>query len=175
LEFLKRHHQVIRPHKEGLNPYHLGFTIFNDLEKRFGLAKIFEAREIENDRSFLRRYLTRELCEELHLFEYYASEDKAIVTEVADEKGWEQIRDTMCANVGTGAIPVIKVKELTFKDRTLILEHEYDDRDLELTYTGETLKHLVELWGHPVELITWVKGKEKRLICSDNKKITVYE
>jgi stage V sporulation protein R len=175
LEFLKRHHQVIRPHQGGLNPYHLGFTIFGDLERRYGLAKLFEVREIENDRSFIRRYLTRELCAELHLFEYYASEDKAIVTEVADEKGWEQIRDTLCANVGSGAIPVIKVKELVSKDRTLILEHEYDERDLELTYTGETLKYLVELWERPVELITWVKGKEKRLICNENKKITVYD
>jgi stage V sporulation protein R len=175
LEFLKRHHQVIRPHLDGLNPYHLGFTIFSDLERRYGLPKLFETREIENDRSFIRRYLTRELCEDLHLFEYYTTEDKAIVTEVADEKGWERIRDTFCANVGCGAIPVIKVKELAFKDRTLILEHEYDGRDLELTYSGETLKYLVELWGHPVDLITCVKGKEKRLFCSENKKITVYE
>ncbi len=175
LEFLKRHHQVIRPHEHGLNPYHLGFTIFKDLERRYSSAKIFEAREIENDRSFIRRYLTRELCEELHLFEYYASEDKVIVTEVADKNGWEHIRDTLCANVGTGSIPVIKVKELNFKDRTLILEHEYDDRDLELTYAGETLKHLVELWSNPIELYTSIKGKEKRLLCSETKKITVYE
>ncbi|HBE79525.1 MAG TPA: stage V sporulation protein R, partial [Firmicutes bacterium] len=175
LEFLKRHHQVIRPHQGGLNPYHLGFMVFDDLEKRFGMAKLFEAREIENDRSFIRRYLTRKLCDELNLFEYYTGEDRAIVTEVADEKGWEQIRDTLCANVGTGAIPVIKVKEISPRDRTLVLEHEYDDRDLELTYTGETLKHLVELWGRPVELITWVKGKEKRLICGENKKIAVYD
>ncbi|HBF39870.1 MAG TPA: stage V sporulation protein R, partial [Firmicutes bacterium] len=175
LEFLKRHHQVIRPHEQGLNPYHFGFTIFHDLEKRFGLAKIFEAREIENDRSFIRRYLTRELCEELHLFEYYASEDKAIVSEVADEEGWEHIRDTLCASVGTGSIPVIKVKELTFKDRSLLLEHEYDQRDLEMTYAGETLKYLAELWGHPVELLTRMSGKEKRLVCGENKKITVYD
>ncbi len=175
LEFLKRHHQVIRPHQGGLNPYHMGFTIFSDLEKRFGLTKIFEAREIENDRSFIRRYLTRDLCEELHLFEYYASDDKAIVTEVADEKGWEHIRDTLCANVGTGSIPVIKVKDLSSKEHTLVLEHEYDDRDLELTYAGETLKYLVELWGKPIELITSVKGTEKRLICGETKKITVYD
>jgi len=174
-EFLKRHHQVIRPHERGLNPYHLGFTVFHDLERRFGLAKVFESREIENDHSFIRRYLTRELCEELHLFEYYANEDKVIVTEVADEEGWEHIRDTLCANVGIGLIPVIKVKELNFKDHTLILEHEYDERDLELTYAGETLKHLVELWGHPVELYTRLTGKEKRLLCSETKKITVYE
>ncbi|MGE5582228.1 MAG: SpoVR family protein [Bacillota bacterium] len=175
LEFLKRHHQVIRPHQGGLNPYYLGFTIFNSLEQRFGTAKIFEAREIESDRSFIRRYLTRELCEEMNLFEYYSSEDKAIVTEVADEKGWEQIRDTLCANIGTASIPVIKVKEVSYKDRSLVLEHEYDGRDLELTYAGETLKYLYELWDHPVELVTRVKEREKRLICGGSRNIVVYD
>lgn len=175
LEFLKRHHQVIRPHPGGLNPYHLGFTILYDLERRFGKEKLFEVREIECDRSFLRRYLTRELCEELHLFEYMASEGQIEVTEVADEKGWEKIRDTLSIMVGLGSIPVIVIKEVIPKDRTLLLEHEWDGRDLEMTYAGETLKYLVELWGRPVELATRVKGKEKRLICHDNKKITVVD
>lgn len=175
IEFLKRHHQVIRPLSDGLNPYHLGFTIFSDLEKRFGVSKIFETREIECDRSFIRRYLTRELCEELHLFEYFLDEDKGIVTEVADEKGWEKIRDTLCANVGTGSIPVVKVREISSKDRTLILEHEYDGRDLEMTYAGQTLKYVVELWNRPAELVTKLKGKEKRIICNENKRISVID
>lgn len=175
LEFLKRHHQVIRPHSGGLNPYHLGFTILADLDKRFGREKIFEVREIESDRSFLRRYLTRELCEELHLFEYMVQEEEITVTEVADEKGWEKIREVLSGQVGMGSIPVIIIKEVLAKDRTLILEHEWDGRDLELTYAGETLKYLVELWGRPVELTTRVKGIEKKLICHENKKITVVD
>ena len=174
-EFLKRHHQVIRPIPGGLNPYHLGFSIFTDLERRFGIAKIFEAREIESDRSFIRRYLTRELAQELHLFEYLAEGDRAVVTEVADEEGWEKIRETLCLNLGAGMIPTIRVRELIAKDRTLILEHEYDGRDLELTYAGETLKYLVELWGQPVELRTKLDGQEKRLICHENKKISVID
>ncbi|MCL6590925.1 MAG: SpoVR family protein [Firmicutes bacterium] len=175
LEFLKRHHQVIRPHQGGLNPYHLGFMILTDLEKRFGMNKLFEAREIESDHSLIRRYLTRELCVELNLFEYMGQEEQVVVTEVADEEGWEKIRDTLSNTVGMGSMPVIIVKEMSAKDGQLILEHEYDGRDLELTYAGETLKYMVELWGQPVQLITRVKGKEKKLICHENKKITVID
>jgi stage V sporulation protein R len=175
LEFLKRHHQVIRPHPAGLNPYHLGFTILCDLENCFGREKIFEVRQIECDRSFIRRYLTRALCEELHLFEYFTGEDQIEVTEVADETGWEKIRETFSAMVGMGSIPVIVVKEIFPKDRSLLLMHEWNGRDLEMTYAGETLKYLVELWGRPVELLTKVKGKEKKLICHENKKITVVD
>ena len=69
-EFLKRHNDVIAPAIGGLNPYYIGFKIFEDIEKRYGKEKIFEVRAIERDASFLRRYLTRELCEELNLFQY---------------------------------------------------------------------------------------------------------
>jgi stage V sporulation protein R len=173
LEFLKRHHQVIRPHPGGLNPYHLGFTILCDLEKRFGLPKIFEVREIECDQSMIRRYLTRELCRELNLFEYFAGSDEVMVTEVADEKGWEKIRDTLSANVGLGAIPVIKVKDLASRDRTLILEHEFDQRELELNYASETLKYVKELWDRPVELRTIVANTDKTIICDEQKMISM--
>jgi stage V sporulation protein R len=172
LEFLKRHHQVIRPHPGSLNPYHLGFTILCDLEKRFGLPKIFEVREIECDHSMIRRYLTRELCRELNLFEYFLSSDEVKITEVADDDGWEAIRDTLSANVGLGAIPVIKVKDLAIRDRSLVLEHEYDGRELELSYAHETLKYVVELWDRPVELQTKVDNTDKTIICDERKIIS---
>ena len=175
LEFLKRHHQVIRPHPGGLNPYHLGFVMLNDLETRFGTDKLFEARELESDRSFIRRYLTGELCRELHLFEYFQNDEAAFISEVADEDGWESIRDTLCQVIGMGAVPVIKVKEMSSRDGSLILEHEYDGRELELGNTGETLKYLVELWGKPVKLITRMKGKEMMIICDELKKLTAVD
>ena len=174
-EFLKHHHQVIRPHPGGLNPYHLGFVILNDLERRFGAAKIFEAREIECDRSFIRRYLTRELCQELHLFEYQWEREEGLISEVADEPGWQQIRDTLANNVGLGSAPVIKVKEVTSKDRALVLEHEYDQRELDLNYAGETLKYIVELWGRPVYLTTRIKEKEKTIVCDVTKKLSAID
>ncbi|TCL70874.1 stage V sporulation protein R [Hydrogenispora ethanolica] len=171
LEFLKRHHQVIRPHRGSLNPYHLGFTILTDLERRFGSAKLFEARAVESDRSLIRRYLTRELCDELHLFEFLAGPDGAVITEVPDEKGWEAIRETLSATVGLGAVPVIRAMEVDPKDRTLLLEHESDARELELGYAGETLKYLVEIWGHAVHLKTKIQGREKTIICTIEKKL----
>ena len=75
LEFMVRHNQVICPNPGGLNPYHVGFMVWRDIEKRFGgadteegRAKLFEVRESERDVSFLRRFLTEELCRELDLF-----------------------------------------------------------------------------------------------------------
>ncbi|HEY8462467.1 MAG TPA: SpoVR family protein [Bacillota bacterium] len=174
LEFLTQHHQVIRPVLGGLNPYHLGFTILTDLEERFGIEKVFEVRAIENDRSLIRRYLTRELCEKLHLFEYIRESETVTISEVADDNGWEKIRNTLCSIVGMGSVPVIKVVAVLPRDQTLVLEHEYDGRELELESAGETLKYLVELWGHPVHLKTNFRGV-KTIVCDETKRLATVE
>jgi len=95
LEFLKRHNQVVKPHEGGLNPYHLGFTIFLDLEKRYGLDYLFLVREQERDSSLIRRFLTKELCKELNLFEFSKNRRDYIITEIADKEGWKKFVITL--------------------------------------------------------------------------------
>ena len=97
LEFLVRHNQVLRPTPGGLNPYHLGFVIWHDIEKRWnegntgrefaddsppaniavlnenetpGRKKLFEVRESDRDASFLRRFLTVDIMRDLELFQH---------------------------------------------------------------------------------------------------------
>ena len=72
-------------------------------------------REVERDTSFLRRYLTEELIRELNLFEYKTRGNEQVVSRVADEENWRQIKDTLIQNVGTGTIPVIKVEDSDYK------------------------------------------------------------
>lgn len=174
LEFLKRHNDVIAPMIGGLNPYYIGFKIFEDLDKRYGRDKIFEVREIERDSSFLRRYLTRELCEELNLFEYNHRTFDTIIEEISDDEGWKKIRDTLSYTAGMGNIPYVRVIDLDKKDYTLTLENIFDGRALELSYAKETLRYVQELWGHRVKLIT--KGTDNQEIivtCDQDKKITI--
>lgn len=174
LEFLKRHNDVIAPAVGGLNPYYVGFKIFEDLERRYGKEKIFEVRELDRDSSFLRRYLTRELCEELNLFQYNQRTFDTIIEEVSDEDGWKKIRDTLSYTCGMGGIPYVRVIDLNRKNYTLTLENVFDGRPLELAYAKETLKYVQELWGHDVRLIT--RGSDKQevvLTCNQEKKITI--
>ena len=174
LEFLKRHNDVIAPMIGGLNPYYIGFKIFEDLDKRYGRDKIFEVREIERDSSFLRRYLTRELCEELNLFEYNHRTFDTIIEEISDDEGWKKIRDTLSYTAGMGNIPYVRVIDLDKKDYTLTLENIFDGRALELSYAKETLRYVQELWGHRVKFIT--KGTDNQEIivtCDQHKKITI--
>lgn len=171
LEFIKRHNDVVAPWRGGLNPYYLGFKVLEDIERRYGREKIFEVRETERDASFLRRYLTQELCEELHLFEYVKKGESYYVEEVSDDIGFTGIRNTLCSNCGMGMVPVIRVIDMNPKTRFLQLEHVYDGRELNLDYAEATLKHVQELWGHVVSLSTKISGKEIKITCNENKSI----
>lgn len=174
LEFIKRHNDVIAPAIGGLNPYYIGFKVFEDIEKKYGREKIFEVRAIERDSSFLRRYLTKELCEELNLFEYNQRTFDTIIEEISDEEGWKTIRDTLSYTCGMGGIPYVRVIDFNKNDRTLTLENLYDGRTLDLSYAKATLQYIQELWGYDVKLVT--KGSDKQsvvILCNSEKQINI--
>lgn len=174
LEFIKRHNDVIVPLQGNINPYFLGFEIYKDLVEKYGEEKIFEVRLIERDESFLRRYLTKELCTNLNLFQYIKKDKNYIVDEISDDEGWKVIRNTLSDSCGMGGIPNIRVEDMSKLDKTLTLEHVYDGRELQLQYAIETLKHVVDLWKHKVILKTNLNDKDTKIVCDENKKI-LYE
>lgn len=175
LEFLKRHNQVIMPHLGRINPYYVGFKIFEDIVERENgdLNKIFEIREIERDSSFIRRYLTEQLCSEMDLFEYGKKGRDYLISEVSDEEGWKKIRNNLAESTGVGGIPVIRINEWIKNENTLVLEHVYDGRELEMSYANETLKHLHDLWGGKIMLMTYIEKSKRIVVCDDRKRITL--
>lgn len=157
IPFIKMHNQVIRPHVGGLNPYHLGFVIFQDIKEKYGMEECFIARESSHDVAFLRQYLTEELSTDLGLFSYSEKRKKGItIDEIHDEEGWEKVKRTLLTHVGTNGIPVIYVDEIE-PDGTLILRHEHDGRDLELDNADEVLRHVRTLWGDEAKLFTIIE------------------
>ena len=190
LEFIVRHTQVLSPHPGGLNPYHIGMKIWEDIERRWSETKpevekkpapktksaqekLFEVREVERDSSFLRRYLTEELVRELNLFEYQSRGNEKVVSKVADDDNWQAIKDTLIQNVGTGTIPVIKVEDSDYgHNRGLFLRHFHDGRDLQLEYAEKTLQYLRQLWGREVALET-ILNEKKSLLCFSDDKLTI--
>jgi stage V sporulation protein R len=191
MEFLVRHNQVLRPTPGGLNPYHLGFIIWHDIERRWncgdtgeeynknkttvdisgmdenetpGRRKIFEVRRSDRDRSFLRRFLTEDIMRQLDLFQHEKRGKERVITKVSDEESWKDVRDTLIKNVGTGSFPRIFITDCDYgKNRTLYLKHEHDARDLQLEYAEKTLEHTRTLWGRDCVLETTVNGRPSLL------------
>lgn len=172
LEFIKRHNDVIAPGIGSINPYFIGFKIFSFLYEKYGIEKIFEVRKLDRDESFIRRYLTEDLCRELNLFKYAKEADKYVIKDVADKSGWINIRNTLSSSCGMGSVPVIKVVDMSSYDKSLIIEHVYDGRELNATYAEQTLKYIYELWGHKVVLKTKDEEGDINIICEEKDKIT---
>ncbi|MET0650635.1 MAG: SpoVR family protein [Pyrinomonadaceae bacterium] len=178
LEFADLHSGVVSPHKGQLNPYYLGYKIFEDIERRWddptaeererlgrepggGRAKIFEVREMESDVSFLRNYLTEELCEELDLFVYeLVDEEEWTVT----EKRWERVRDQLVSNMTNFGFPYIVVADGDYNNnRELYLKHQYEGAELDTNYARRVLEHVHALWGRPVHLESVIDEEPARL------------
>lgn len=162
IPFLKTHNQVLRPWGLRINPYHLGFEIFKDIESSKGLDECFFAREIDSDESFIRRYLTESKARELNLFTYSSkgkkNPDWTIDEVIDDESSWKEVRSSLIQQVGGNSIPVIYVDDID--KGTLILRHEHDGRDLEIDYADQCVKSIVELWKGPVKLFTELEGED---------------
>jgi stage V sporulation protein R len=178
LEFADLHSGVVSPHKGQLNPYYLGYKIFEDIERRWdnptaeereklgrraggGREKIFEVRELDSDVSFLRNYLTQELCEELDLFVYeLVEEEEWTIT----EKRWERVRDQVVANMTNFGFPYIEVLDGDYNgNRELYLRHAHEGAELDVRYARKALEHVHTLWGRPVHLETIVDDECVRL------------
>lgn len=176
LEFAELHSGVVSPHRGQLNPYYLGYKIFEDIERRWdnptaeeqaklgrepgqGRAKMFEVRELDNDISFLRNYLTEELCEELDLFVYeLVDEEEWTVT----EKRWERVRDQLVANMTNFGFPYIVVTDGDYRrNRELYLTHRYEGAELDIRYARKVLEHVFKLWGRTVHLETRVEDEPR--------------
>lgn len=164
IPFLKTHNLVLRPWGLRANPYHLGFEIFKRIEKDLGIDECFLAREVCNDESFIRQYLTEGLARELNLFTYSKKTGKGksgdwTIDDITDgDDSFEEIRKNLLMQVGGNMIPVIYVEEV--KDGELILRHEHDGRDLELDYADNSLRMLKYLWKGPVKLFTIVEEED---------------
>src|SRR6202008_330483 len=81
VDAIKCHSDVVRPIAAAaqvslaINPYHLGFSMWEKIVERGGLQAARHIMEQDDDFAFVRNHLTRELADELGLFRYSARSD----------------------------------------------------------------------------------------------------
>ena len=173
VEFAQLHSSVLSPSQTSLNPYYLGFKMFEDIEKRWdnpteeeqerlgrqpgiGRQKIFEVRELDNDVSFLRNYLTEDLVKELDLYLYRKEGDEWVIV----EKDWEKVRDGIVASLTNFGSPYLVVDDGDYRGNSeLYIKHLFEGQELDLVYAEKTLQHVYQLWGRPVHLETVYEDK----------------
>jgi len=181
LEFLQAHTNVItqrgfdQPGYGGLNPYALGFAMFQDLkricemptgEDRQWFPDIaggdwhqvldFAMRNFK-DESFIAQYLSPKLIRDFRLFAIADHEDEPelVVDAIHDEAGYQRVRTLLSRQYSRDfTVPDIQVANYERDgDRSLTLRHQMPrGQPLREDEAEETLKHLGRLWGFTVRL-----------------------
>lgn len=181
-EFFHHHSNVIfqpgfdSKFYSGLNPYTLGFNIFQDL-KRMSLNPTKEDLEwfpkiagkgnwvenfnyiIENfkDETFILQYLSPKVIRDMKLFEIddKMSANYYEVSSIHNETGYKKIRKSLSEFYNRSRyVPDIQVSEVDiFGDRTLTLEYTpIDNKGLEFNEAKKVLPYIEYLWGFPVRV-----------------------
>ncbi len=195
LEFRRMHASVLSAgSRMSMNPYHVGYQILKDIERRWngelnsedseedwrgekvtysgasGLEKIFEVRRSESDVSFLRKYLTARLVRNLDLYTYHLEEENGELRWVVTDTDWRHVRDALVDGMTNMGVPVVWVEDGDYQRRgELFLRHAHDGKDLDADYTSRTLRAIESLWGRPVHLETVVNGEKVMISCTDNQ------
>jgi stage V sporulation protein R len=158
LDAIKCHSDVVRPvaaEKQvslSINPYHLGFTMWEKIIARDGLEAARHIMEQDDDFGFVRNQLTRELAEELGLFRYSARTDGQIKVLEADLAALHEALLAPKYNFGAPVVSAVRVRT----DGTLELAHDstVDGRGLDLERSRKVLDYLRKVWRRPIVLTT---------------------
>ena len=158
LDALKTHSDVVRPHAAEqqsslvVNPYHLGFSIWESIVEEHGIERAFEIRAEDDDFSFVRNYLSQELAEELKLFRYEQTSDGSVRVL---EHDIHALRETVLApKYNFGAPAVLATHNANDGSLELFHEHATDGRGLDVDRAEHVLDYLHKMWRRPMALET---------------------
>ena len=180
IEWLKSHTNVVyqppvgHKHYSGINPYALGFAMYNDIKRicekptdedrawfpdiagKDWLETIDHAMRNFKDESFIGQYLSPNLMREFRLFSIVDDEKESEIEVAAihDDAGYRQVREALSRQYDLSSRePNIQVWSVNLRgDRSLTLRHtQHNDRPLH-DDSQEVLKHVARLWGFGVQL-----------------------
>ena len=161
VDAIKAHSDVVRPYAgEGavalqINPYHLGFCIWERIIERHGLEAAWRIRAEEDDFGFVRNHLDEQLADELNLFAYTRrGKNRSLRYEVRAAE-LDELRELLLAPKFNYGAPRVRVAAVR-RDGSLELEHDAatDGRGLDLERADRVLEYVQRAWQRPVRLTT---------------------
>lgn len=180
LEFLHSHTNVVAqpaynsPYYSGINPYALGFAMFQDIRRiceeptdedrewfpnlagTDWLDAVHFAMHNFKDESFISQYLSPKLIRDFKLFAVLDDDRKNFieVSHIHDDVGYRLIREKLAAQYNLSNLePNIQVWNVDVRgDRSMTLQYVPHDRIPLASGHDEVLKHMFRLWGFDVIL-----------------------
>lgn len=189
-----KHKMGVLGGKYSMNPYKLGFCLFQDIEERWdkgkfgteydeceditkkekwdtktnlGHEKVLEVRKYYDDLTLIAEFFTDEFCNKYEFFEWkhFPNGEYKIV-----DRNPKNIRQKLMQRHLNGGLPNIKLTDPNHKGKGyLFLQHEWDGRILYESYVNPVLSSLYALWGNNVYLATKTKDGEEAVFCAHGK------
>ncbi|HJV51260.1 MAG TPA: SpoVR family protein [Noviherbaspirillum sp.] len=170
LSAIKAHSDVVRPYAAerqlalAVNPYHLGFSMWEDIIEKQGLEKARQIVREEDDFGFVRNYLSRELIDKLQLFVYEARDDGDIRIAKNDVHA---VHEAILAPKFNYGAPRIAANHLHVDGSLqLVHDHQSDGRGVDLFRAERVLEYIGKVWRRPVTLHTVGERGEARVVTS---------
>ena len=106
----------------------------------------------DDDFSFLRNHLTREIAEEMGLFRYQRQQNGPVKVVAADI---DELQESLLLDKYNFGAPRVSVTEVR-SDGTLVLQHDsqLDGRGLDAERARKVLEYVKRVWRRPVLLKT---------------------
>lgn len=165
--------------KYSLNPYKLGFQLFQDIEERWnkgkfgteweecdnlkekedwdkklglGKEKIFEVRKCYDDFMAISEFFTEEFCNKNEFFEWEKTPQGEYVI---ISKDYKQIKKKLLRSYLNGGQPHIRLVDPNHRGRGIfLLEHTWDGRPLHEPYARAVMVSICNIWKNSVLLTT---------------------
>ena len=149
------HAQVARADPLRLNPYWLGWRLFEHLETTG--RDVAEIMTLESDVSFLANWIDADFVREEQLYNWDAVSDGEDTILRESTRAWERVRDRLVA-AHTPPIPAVAVDEVA-PDGALRLRLG-DPRPIDVTDAQRIVLGIARLWRAPVQLWAATDGSK---------------
>jgi len=191
IDYADHHSGTVATTPGRLNPYKLGLELFRDIERRWdrgqfgpeweactdmadrarwdrqlglGRQKIFEARRVHCDATFLDEFLTPEFCHEQRLFVTRPEGKGKAGPSEEPSREFNEVKQALLFQFTNGGRPVIELIDANHANRgELLLEHRHVGIDLRLDWAKDVMENMVQIWKRPIKLNTIRGGKRMRL------------
>jgi stage V sporulation protein R len=158
VDAIKCHSDVVRPIAGGekvalgINPYHLGFSMWEDIIEREGMDAARRIMQEDDDVSFVRNQLNADLAAKLQLFRFNADSSGSIKVMETDLDALHEAIVGPKYNFGAPSVAAVHVRV----DGTLELAHDYkvDGRGIDVERGKKVLEYVEKVWRRPVILHT---------------------
>jgi len=135
-----------------------------DTKTNLGKEKVFEVRKYYDDLTLINEFFTEEFYRKNEYFhwKHYPNGEYKL-----EHRDYKKIKKSLMHRHLNGGLPDIRLTESNYRGRgAIMLQHEWNDKEIYDSYVREVLSSIYVLWGNDVFLSTFnSEGEELIYEC----------